>query len=96
MHQTRLGLVYAYIGQAGDVVVSLCPAYELIGRIRLSSSDTVLAEAENVLKRITEQYFSPNLSVEEARALVESDTADPLKSFGEACRAELKSMLAAI
>jgi len=75
---------------------SLCPAHELIGRIRLSSSDAVLAEAENVLKRITEQYFSPNLSVEEARALVESDTADPLKSFGEACRAELKSMLAAI
>jgi hypothetical protein len=43
-----------------------------------------------------EQYFSPNLSVEETRALVASDTADPLRSFGEACRAELKSMLAAI
>ena len=75
---------------------SLCPAYELIGRIRLSSSDAVLAEAENVVKRITEQYFSPNLSVEETRALVASDTADPLKSFGEACRVELKSKLAAI
>jgi len=75
---------------------SLCPAYELIGRIRLSSSDAVLAEAENTVKRITEQYFSPNLSVEETRALVVSETADPLKSFGEACRVELKSMLAAI
>ena len=75
---------------------SLCPAWELINRIRLSSSDAVLAEAENALKRIMEQYFSPNLSVEETRALVASDTADPLKSFGEACRAELKSMLAAI
>jgi hypothetical protein len=71
---------------------SLCPVYELIGRVRLSSSDTVLAEAENVLKRITEQYFSPNLSVEQTRALFSSDTADPLKSFGEACRAELKSL----
>jgi len=78
------------------LLTSLCPAYELIGRIRLSSSDAVLAEAENVLKRITEQYFSPNLSVEETRALLESETADPLKSFGEACRVELKSMLAAI
>ena len=78
------------------LLTSLCPAYELIGRIRLSSSDAVLAEAENTLKRITEQYFSPNLSVEQTRALVESDTADPLKSFGEACRVELKSMLAAI
>jgi len=75
---------------------SLCPAYDLINRIRLSASDAVLAEAENLLKRITEQYFSPNLSVEETRALLESATADPLKSFGEACRVELKSMLAAI
>jgi len=75
---------------------SLCPAYELINRIRLSASDAVLAEAENLLKRITEQYFSPNLSVEETRTLLESETADPLKSFGEACRVELKSMLAAI
>ena len=75
---------------------SLCPAYDLIGRIRLSSSDAVLAEAEKAVKRITEQYFSPNLSIEETRVLVESDAADPLKSFGEACRLELKSMLAAI
>ena len=78
------------------LLTSLCPAYELIGRIRLSASDAVLAEGENLLKKITEQYFSPNLSVEETRALLESETADPLKSFGEACRVELKSMLAAI
>ena len=75
---------------------SLCPAHELINRIRLSASDAVLAEAENLLKRITQQYFSPNLSVEETRVLLESETADPLKSFGEACRVELKSMLAAV
>lgn len=78
------------------LLCALNPAYELIGRIRLSSSDAVLAEAEKVLTRIADQYFSPNLSVEETRALVESDAADPLKSFGEACRAELKSILAAI
>jgi hypothetical protein len=75
---------------------SLCPVYDLINRIRLSASDAVLAEGENLLKRITQQYLSPNLSVEETRALLESETADPLKSFGEACRVELKSMLAAI
>ena len=49
------------------------------------------------MKRITEQYFSPNLSLEELRALVESGgDADPLKPFGEACRAELKSMHTAV
>ena len=75
----------------------LLPLYELLNRIRLCASDAVLASAEEILKRITEQYFSPNLSVEEIRALIRSGAdADPLKSFGEACRAELKSMRAAV
>lgn len=71
---------------------TLLPAYELINRIRLSASDGVLAEAENVLRQITELYFSPNLSVEEVRALVRSPTADPVKRFAEACRSELKAI----
>jgi len=74
----------------------LSSVYELINRIRLSASDAVLAEAEHVLQRIMEQYFAPNLSVEEVRALAASASGDPLKAFGEACRAELKSMRAAV
>ena len=58
---------------------TLLSAYELINRIRLSASDAVLVEAENVLRQITEQYFSPNLSVEEIHALVRSGAADPVK-----------------
>ncbi len=71
---------------------TLLPAYELINRIRLSASKAVLAEAEQLLRRITEQYFSSNLTVEEMRDLAGLEDADPLKAFGEACRAELKSM----
>jgi hypothetical protein len=74
----------------------LLSLYELLNRIRLSASDAVLAEADHVLRQITEQYFSTNLSVEEMRALVQSGSADPLKSFGEACRVELKSMRATV
>jgi len=49
------------------------------------------------LRRITEQYFSPNLSVEELHSLIRSGSnADPLKAFGDACRVELKSMRAAV
>ena len=73
----------------------LLPVYELLNRIRLCASDAVLAEAERILETITEQYFSPNLSIEEMHALVRSRSADPLRSFGEACRVELKSMRAA-
>ena len=69
-------------------------AYALLNRIRLSSSDAILAQAENVVRRIAEQYFSPNISLEEMRAVTQSLEADPLKSFGKACRAELKSIRA--
>ena len=48
----------------------LLSLYELLNRIRLSASDAVLAEADHVLRQITEQYFSTNLSVEEMRELV--------------------------
>jgi hypothetical protein len=76
---------------------AMLPVYALLNRIRVSASKAVLAQAEATLKRITEQYFSPNLSLEELRALVESGgDADPLKPFGEACRAELKSMQTAV
>ena len=72
------------------------PVYEVLNRIRLCASDAVLAKAELMLKRITEQYYSPNLSIEEIRMLVQSFGPDPLKSFGEACRVELKSMRGAV
>jgi hypothetical protein len=75
---------------------TLAPVYELINRIRLSASDVVLAEAEHVLQLLMEQYFAPNLTVDDVRALARSASADPLRAFGEACRAELKSMRTAL
>jgi hypothetical protein len=75
---------------------TLLNVYELLNRIRLCASDAVLAQAEATLRFITEQYFSPNLSVEEMRKLVRTGTSDPLKPFGEACRVELKSIRAAL
>ena len=75
---------------------TLLPLYALINRIRLSASQPVLAEAERLLRRITEQYFSRNLTLEEMLELTRSESADPLKSFGEACRLELKSIRARV
>ena len=75
---------------------TLLHVYELLNRIRLCASNAVLAEAEATLRLIAEQYFSPNLSIEEMRKLVQTRTSDPLKAFGEACRGELKSIRAAL
>jgi hypothetical protein len=71
---------------------TLLSAYALLNRIRLSASEAVLARAEHILMWIAEQYFSPNLSTEDMRALIHSPGNDPLKPFGEACRNELKSI----
>jgi hypothetical protein len=75
---------------------TLLHVYELLNRIRLCASDAVLAQAEATLRFIAEQYFSPNLTVEEMRKLVRTGTSDPLKPFGETCRVELKSIRAAV
>ena len=75
---------------------TLLTLYASINRVRLCASQPVLAEAERLLKRITEQYFSRNLTLEDVRDLAISEGADPLKSFGEACRVELKSMRARV
>ncbi len=54
----------------------------------------MLAEAEHLLSYITDLYFSRNLTVQEMGQLARSagTGADPLKVFGEACRAEPKSI----
>jgi len=78
-----------------DKPESLLSMYELINRIRLCASDTVLQEAERALRLITEQYFASNLSLEEMRELVrKGGNVDPLRPFAEACRSELKAMWA--
>ena len=74
----------------------LLSIYALLNRIRLCASDAVLHEAERALASITEQYFSPNLSLEQLRALVRDGArSDPLRSFAEARRAEVRSVPAA-
>ena len=75
-----------------DQPEKLLPIYAHINRIRLCASQPVLIEAEHVLRRITEQYFLRNLTIEELTRLARSEDADPLKEFGEACRAEIKLM----
>jgi hypothetical protein len=106
MHK-RETLYGEFIGEASKLVMDalthrleqpekLLTAYALLNRIRLCASNQVLAEAEHVLRLVTEQYFSHNLTVEEVRALFRAEDADPLKEFGRACREELKKMRAQV
>jgi hypothetical protein len=103
----REALYGEFIGECAKLVMdafthklekpeTLLPLFALINRIRLCASREVLAEAERLLRRITDQYFASNLTVEELRELTHTEQADPLSAFGEACRAELKSLRAAM
>ena len=77
-----------------DKPETLLPAYALLNRVRLVATPAVLRVAEDLVRRITDQYFAQNLTVEQLRSLARADQADPLKVFGETCRAELKAMWA--
>jgi hypothetical protein len=69
----------------------LIPAYALLSRIRLTSSDDVLASAEVLVKDIVKYYGEPNLTPEQIRSRA-LNGKDPLKRFSETCRAELDSL----
>jgi hypothetical protein len=75
---------------------TLLPVYALVNRIRLCASPAVLKEAERLLDRITDQYFSENLTVQEMRELARNHDADPMMAFAQACRAEFQSMHAGL
>jgi len=77
-----------------DEPAKLFQAYALLSRIRLSSSDGVVGAAELAIQRTVDQYFCPNMSAEELRALAFSrgELDDPLKAFSEACRVEIKGL----
>jgi hypothetical protein len=70
--------------------------YALQNRIRLTSSDAVVAAADQTLQRILKQYFAENITPEALRDLItDSDRLeglDSLKPFSEACRNELRAL----
>ncbi len=101
----REALYGEFVGECGRLLVdaltheldkpeTLLSGYALLNRIRLCASPAVLAEADRLLRRITDQYFSQNLSIESLRDMVRSDNPDPLYAFGQACRFELLAMRA--
>src|ERR1051326_526983 len=66
----------------------LVPLYGILSRIRLISSNTVLAKAEDCCRRIVELYEQPNMTSEQIHAAYEAHQLDPLKDFSETCRKE--------
>jgi hypothetical protein len=69
----------------------LIPTYAVLGRIRVSSSNEVLASAERVVDHIMVTYSEPNLTPEEFQSKA-AERVDPLRDFSNICRLELGSL----
>src|SRR5262245_60768632 len=67
-------------------------AYSLLSRIRLTSGDAVLREAEAAIQGILDTYRAPNLTIDKLREIPLAQLHDPIRAFSEACRDELKSL----
>jgi hypothetical protein len=72
-------------------VTSLIGMFSLVGRIRMISSDAVLAAAENVAEDIVECYKRPPMSLQEFQQSWQA--SDPWHEFTKACREERENML---
>ena len=98
----REALYSDFIGESARLLVDamqhntsdlqkLLPVYALLSRIRLSSSETVLQVAEQVVKAIVSAYPEPNLTAEQIQSQA-LNGHDHLGQFSNVCRSELDSL----
>lgn len=80
-----------------DSPVALVQVYALLNRIRLTSSDAVVAAAEHTIKNLMDQYYQPKVPIEELRKMADPNSAaDPLHQFSDTCRHELHQLLRSV
>ena len=98
----REALYSDFIGESARLLVDamqhnssdpqkMLPVYALASRIRLSSSEPVLQEAEQVIRAIVSTYPKANLTAEQIEAQAGTGN-DPLRAFSDICRIELESL----
>jgi hypothetical protein len=75
-------------------VASLVAMYEKMSRMRVISSPQVLADAEEVLRRIIDALSEPavTLTNDKVREMFETGSADVLRNFSESCRTEFDAL----
>jgi hypothetical protein len=73
-------------------VNKLIPMYAVLSRIRVSSSNDVLASAERVVDQVIATYSEPNLTPEEIHSRVVKRDVDPVRDFSNICRREIDSL----
>ncbi len=67
-------------------VPPLVNLYSSISKMRVISNPGIPELADKVVRMIVDTYFSPNKTLPELRAMMDSGALDPLRCFSEACR----------
>jgi hypothetical protein len=67
----------------------LVDLFALVARMKILSSDEVIAAAENAGRLIVETYLSPNKSFADLPELLSG--MDPFRQFSDACRREFQT-----
>jgi len=83
----RLAEAWGHEAGGPEVIARLGGA---VARMRLTSSEAVVAAAEQVVRQVIEAYAAPNHTFDDLRQRTQAQGfRDPLRDFSEACRAEL-------
>jgi len=73
-----------------DDPAKLLQLYAIVSTIRLFGQPGTVAAAEQVMNRIGAAYFAPNKELRLFGDITRAGELDPLFTFSQACRAELK------
>ncbi len=73
-------------------VPGLVGLYAKLSRMRMLSSDAVVASAEQITRRIVDTYLEPEKNFVELRDMVNNGTIDLLHDFSTACREEFEHL----
>ena len=88
----RLTEAWNHQAEGPEVIAGL---YSAVARMRLTSSSEIIKRAEQVIRHIIAACADPNRTFDEFKQHVQdSEPADPLRDFTEACREELTSLRA--
>jgi len=83
----RLAEAWSHEAGSPEVIARL---WSSVARMRLTSSDTVVTAAEEIIRQVIEAYAAPNQTFNDLRQRAQArEFRDPLRDFSEACRAEL-------
>jgi hypothetical protein len=86
----RFAEAWSHPAESPEVVAGL---YSAVERMRLTSSNNVIAAADQVIRNLMDAYAASDRTFDDLRRqVIGEEFRDPLRDFSEACRVELRAL----